>query len=1081
MTSSAPARIGELLDEAIAAVNNGDIATAHDLAHRILREDASNAEAEELIALDGAPEGEMRRLTILCCDLVGSTEMSERHSPERYRAVVRRYQNIAREIIEQRYGGHIVSVKGDGYLALFGYPVAHEDDTRRAVQAGLDLCAEVEKLSRQAQRQLGETLNVRVGVHRGLVYIDTDIDDVYGLAANLASRVEGLAVPGTVVVTDSVRRRVTGHFQFEMGTEHRVKGVSEPVLPFTVIGHRSDVRRATTPLVGRQHELDTLRRAWARACSGTAPAPTSVCIHGEAGLGKSRLAAALSDVARDDGATVVELSGSQYHSSAGFYPLKVLLESRCAIGRESDATSRLHRLQLELATIGCDAPIMVPLLAPIMALAPSTGYEPFAAEGRKLNDAITDAAYEYLVRCTGDGPALLLVEDAQWLDDSTSALLARVLEEGPGTLLVVLTSRDAAPFAVDTTLDLEPLTAPERLALVDSLAPAELSAEARAALAERSDGVPLYVEELVHGWEHMSDGGDGNGAVPAGTSLPDALYEPLAARLLSTTAGLTVAGAAATVGRDVDRTVLEALLEMPPDELDRELDMLIEASILVPTERDGELRFRHALLRGVAYELQSPGRRRSVHARAGDLLVLAAESHELVDWNMAATHYEQADRPADAANAYGHAADGARRRGALTEARVHLGRAIELVATLPPNRERVTREVGMRLRRGFLAMSTEGAGSAEAASDYARCLELAMTDARGDEMFSSLISLWAYHVSRGELLRARHVSETLRRSLVDALTEYRPTNHAGFGMVDWWEGNFAGAHQMLATAVSHLEIAGVEFDVDDVWFVPNDPTASIHTHLAIAQFMSGDTTAADASMERSNAITDALDFPQGPWSRAYGAWLHSWMLAERGDFDRAEAMAADVVDIAGRAGFDSWMMIGSTQLVAVATLRALSVPDGERDTVALAARGAELGGLADLWQAMELLVLLPYYMTVAGAALAAAGDVDGATARYAQAHTLAGQTGMCFYEAETARREAFLATDSTRVRRGLRSALHLARGQCARPFELRIALDLHSLEGDGAGPLVETALRGIADDASSVDIDAARAVIASAR
>ena len=230
----APSRIGALLDEAIEAANNGDIATAHNLAQRVLSEDATNADAEELIAFDGASDGEMRRLTILCCDLVGSTELSERHEPERYRGVVRRYQMIAREIIEERYGGHIVSVKGDGYLALFGHPVAHEDDTRRAVQAGLDLCRAVERLSRQAQRQLNETLDVRVGVHRGLLYIDLDIDDVFGLAANLGSRVEGLAEPGTVVVTESVRRHVADHFRLEMGTEHFVKGVTEPVLPYTV-------------------------------------------------------------------------------------------------------------------------------------------------------------------------------------------------------------------------------------------------------------------------------------------------------------------------------------------------------------------------------------------------------------------------------------------------------------------------------------------------------------------------------------------------------------------------------------------------------------------------------------------------------------------------------------------------------------------------------------------------------------------------------------------------------------------------------------------------------------------------------
>ena len=188
MTLSDTARIGELLDEAIEAVNQGDFTTAHDLAELVLLEDSTNLDAGELLAAEGSSNGELRRLTILCCDLVGSTELSERQEPERYRTLVRRYRTLCKETIEDRYDGHIISVKGDGFLALFGYPSAHEDDTRRAVQAGLDLCRAIGHLSGQAQREVGEAMDVRVGIHRGLVFIDIEDDDVYGLAANLASR-----------------------------------------------------------------------------------------------------------------------------------------------------------------------------------------------------------------------------------------------------------------------------------------------------------------------------------------------------------------------------------------------------------------------------------------------------------------------------------------------------------------------------------------------------------------------------------------------------------------------------------------------------------------------------------------------------------------------------------------------------------------------------------------------------------------------------------------------------------------------------------------------------------------------------
>jgi class 3 adenylate cyclase len=1075
VTTPATERISALLDAAIEAVNKGDLATAHDLAERVLREDATNVDAEALLDAEES-DGELRRLTILCCDLVGSTELSERHDPERYTKLVRRYQRIAREIIQQRFGGHIVSVKGDGFLSLFGHPVAHEDDTRRAVQAGLELCRATEVLSAQAEREFGEGVAVRVGVHRGIVFIDLEEDDVYGLTANLTSRVEGLATPGTVVVTDTVRRRVADHFAFEPGSPQHVKGVSEPVLPFTVVGERAGGRGAGTAFVGRAHEIATLRDAWASASSGAGSGCTSVLIRGEPGIGKSRLAAALAEIARDERGVVVELAGSQDHTGAGFHAVQMLLESRCGIHREIDAASRLHRLRLELGATGGDVEDTVPLLAPILGLAPSAGYEPVAAEGRKLNDAISAAVYDYLIACNGSGPGVLIVDDAQWVDESTSALLARLLADGPSTLLVVMTARGPVPLDATIVIDLDPLSADERHELLDSMGH-ELPPEARAALVERSDGVPLYLEELARSWDQMAGAGSVTPETfaPADSALPDALYEPLVARLLSTNAGAAVAGAAATAGRSVDREILEALLQITPEELDRELAALIDATILVPAEQPGEYRFRHGLVRTVAYELQPPTQRRRVHGRAGDLLVRNAESDEVVDWNLAAAHYERADRPHDAAGAYGHAADRAQRRGALDEARNDLGRAIELVATAPDNRDRDATEVSLRLRRGFIAMSTEGPGSAEAASDYERCLQLAMADVQSDGMFSSLISMWAYHLSRGDLARARLVSETLRDSGGNGSEEFRPTNHAGFGMVRWFEGDFAGAHEMLHAAATSVEASGVELDVDKVWFVPNDPASSIHVHCALARFTHGDTAGADAEMARTQAITAGLDFPQGAWSRAYGAWLRSWMLAERGDIDEAAAEAALIVELGTAHGFDNWGLVGATQQTAVEAARTLR--DAEPDPDVASGHAAMLGMMLDAWQAVQILVFVPYYLTMTGTMLDAAGDRDGAAQRYAEAHALAERTGMRFYEAETTRRSAWLERDNANLTRLLREALAIARTQGARPFELRAALDLHRVEGGTAITLVEAAALGHAVDASSADLDAARALL----
>ncbi len=1059
-------QIGRLLDDAIAAVNTGDLATAHGLAEQVLREDSRNREASELLATENASEGELRRLTILVCDLVGSTELSDRLEPERYRTLVNRYQRLTRDVIQDRYEGHIVSVKGDGFLSVFGYPHAHEDDTLRALRTGLDLIEGMRRLSNQTQRVVGESLDVRIGIHRGLVYVDVTEDDVYGLAANLAARVGALATPGSIVITDDVRHLVEDRFQLTELPAQTVKGVSEPVSLAAVVAERSGPhdRAFTAPFVGRGPELAALRSAWADAVTGGAPKPPTVLIRGEPGIGKSRLAQAITAEAVAFGAPVVTLAGSRLHTDTGLHPIRVLIEARCGIESAMSPSERLERLREGLrATVG-DPDTTVPLLAPILGLSPDAGYDAVGAEGRRLEDTITSAAVSYLVRSFGTEPTVLLVEDLQWLDVSTRAILDRLAAEGPGTLFILSTSRPGSTVGAETVLELQPLSAEARLTLIEAMDTVGMSPAVRDALARRSDGIPLYVEELVRGWVPGSSTEQPNATM----SVPDPLYEPLVARLLSTEAGIAVAGAAATMGSGVDRDVLAMLVDLEGSELDRELAALTTASILIPTDTRDGYRFRHELVREVAYELQPPAARRRMHERVADVLVQSAESDATIDWDIAATHYNQADRNEDASRAYARAADRARQRGALTEARVKLGRSIDLVAGLASSPERMSEEAALRLRRGFMAMSMDGVGSPEAARDFARCLELAMADARGDEMFSLLISLWAYHLSRAELSRTRDVLDVLRTQLHGQRERFRATNRAGYGMIDWFRGDFPHALNILEGVRSDPSIQIESSDVDRVWFVPNDPIASIHVHLGLARFMQGDPDGAEAAHAEAMAIADQLAFPQGAWSRSYGLWLRSWIAAEGGDLDAASSDAATVLTVASEHGFDAWSTIALTQMAAVDARRA--TPADAEDAIA---RATALSELIDLWEAIELLVLLPYYLTVAGGAFAAGGETARAAEHLDRADALARSSGMEFYAAETARQRAFLAPTDSAIVDQLRRALDLARQQGARPFELRIALDVHAHTGETTD--LEAALLGFGPDTSTADLDLARA------
>ena len=293
-TTEHGAPIDELLDRAIEAVNRGDFETAHRLAGQVLQSDSTNADAGDLLAADATSTGELRRVTIMFCDLVGSTALSSRHDPEVYRRIVGRYKETCRHIVEDVYGGRITTITGDGLLILFGFPAVHEDDAHRAVLAGLDIVAAMGQLSARAEREVGESLAARVAVHRGVVYVDIAEQDIYGLAANVAARLHELAAPGSVVVSEAIVQLEGQRFVTEANEPRMVKGIEEPLTSFTVTAERSGSRSEhwSTPLIGRDEQLETLRAAWADR-------PGAVLVRGDAGIGKSRVAAALAtEVAR---------------------------------------------------------------------------------------------------------------------------------------------------------------------------------------------------------------------------------------------------------------------------------------------------------------------------------------------------------------------------------------------------------------------------------------------------------------------------------------------------------------------------------------------------------------------------------------------------------------------------------------------------------------------------------------------------------------------------------------------------------------------------------------------------------------
>ena len=1059
-----PIGVDELLDRALRAAAEGDRATANRLAGQVLAVDRNNADAEDLLA---APDeyGEIRRLTILFADLVDSTALSIKVEPETYRTVVGRYRDDVLRIVGQ-YEGHIGSTKGDGLLAFFGHPQAHEDDVQRAVQASLDITREIADLSARVRQRFGFDINVRVGIHRGIVYLDTAQDDVYGFAANLAARICSLAEPGTVAISEAIEPLARAGFELQAQLPAYVKGVDDPVRRYRVVAERDETRTPLGPLVGREREFAYLGQSWALANAGELSTP-GVTFQGDAGIGKSRLAWSAVDAAERSHGIILQLIGSPFHTDVGLRPVRRLLERRCGIGRTSDPTERLQHLQAEIEEQSLDPATMVPLLAPLLGIDPQFGYQPVPAEGRKLYDRIGDAVREYLLACVRETPTLVLVEDMHWFDEDTADVVRSLLDaELNGHVLVVITSRE--PILPDSSqtvaFHLNPLTDNEADELIVALHP-EVTADQQRAVRRRCDGVPLYIEEVVAKLkEQPSD-------LSTTAGVPDTLYEALYARLRSSPNAIRVAEAAAIIGSRVERGLLTSVVDLDDDAVADAIQQLVQGRVLAPLEADS-WRFHHELLREVAAELSPPTLRRELHSRTADALIAAAGGNP--DWPLIARHYERAERYIEAATSYAQASANARQRGALGEALTYLSYAVTQVeqSTAGPDRDRL--ELNLRLGRAFLAQAAEGVFSPNAAADFERCLQLSSSDLQDDDLLSTVMSLYPYYTMRADLDRAQRLVESVRGSLTGPREKFMPVNDFAFGMLAWYRGEFDFARTKMETAAQTLTEEGARA-LDSMLFMPNDPTAGLFTHLALSRCLDGDLAGVDAELRSAERRCDQLPFPKGAFSLAYTRQIEVLIRVESGELQRAAEVALELGTLGEQHGFDSWELVGAAQHATVGALIALA--DNPADASALAPHIATLTAFVDTWRAVGVIALITFYDALLARLLTAAGRLDEARARLQTGLDLAGQTTMHFYDAELTRLRAFTTDDSELRRAALLEAIEVARSQDARIFELRAAADYFEMFGEPAREALTDALTRFPGDSAWPDVLRARTLL----
>jgi hypothetical protein len=511
------------------------------------------------------------------------------------------------------------------------------------------------------------------------------------------------------------------------------------------------------------------------------------------------------------------------------------------------------------------------------------------------------------------------------------------------------------------------------------------------------------------------------------------------------------------------------VLDLPEGEVDAVIDELVSARVLESLSQES-FRFRHELLREVAEELSPPTLRRSLHSRIADGL---ASTQGNPDWPLIARHYERAERFSEAASAYAAAAANARLRGALREALTYLAHAISQAERSPSGGERDRLEIALRLGRAFLAQAAEGVASQNAAADFERCLALCSSDLADDDLFSTVMSLYPYYTMRADLDRAERLVRSVRAQLTGPRECFLPINEFGLGMLAWYRGEFGYAHEKLEVAANTLTEA-CSRDLEAMLFMPNDATAGLYTHLALARYIDGDLVGVAAELDRAERRCAEIPFPKGAFSLAYVRQMEILIRAEAGQLQRAAEAAVELTTLGEQHGFDSWALVGKAQHATVGALSALA---DNANPATLQPHIAMLTAFVEAWRSMNAISLVTFYDAILARLLIASGELPEARERLRIGLELAERTRMHFYDAELLRLRAHTTDDIGARREDLEAAWELARRQDAPIFQLRAATDLFALDGAPAQHAVSGALNGFSEGSSWPEVAPARAML----
>ena len=1039
------------------------------------------------------PPTERRQLTVMFCDLVGSTALTAALDPERMERLLRDYQDLCAGEIA-RFDGFVEHFFGDGVLAYFGYPRANEDAAERAAWAGLGVAEAVQRLP----TPLGTPLAVRIGIASGLVVTRGRVlrggvneHPVVGQTVQLAARLQACAAPGTVVVSSGTHRLIDGLFGFEALGACTLKGLPATEQVWRVTAKRAAATRfeATHPagaaaLLGRDQELALLLDRWELARAGDGQV---VLLSGEAGIGKSRISQALCEHVAV-GHCAVRYQCSPFHGNSALQPAVTHLERACAIGPDDPAEMRWDKLERCAASMTEAVRAGVPLLAALLGL-PARGHLPAPVPSpEQQKERLLGLLAELLTGCGGEsggGPILLLVEDVHWIDPTTRELLDLCIERAPSSrCLVLLTCRPDfqhgwAGRAGVTALVLNRIGRRQSAALVESVAGgARLPGEVLEQIVGRTDGVPLFVEELTKAvlesglLRRTAEGYDLAGPLPP-LAIPTTLQDSLLARLDHLGAAKELAQVGSVIGREFSRAAVAALSSQDEGALDGGLQQLVAAGLVHQHQRPAgdAYTFKHALVQEAAYGTLLLSRRQHLHARCAEALQGIAPGLAEREPEVLARHYTEAGFAGRAAGLWLAAGRRAAERSANLEAIGHLRKGLAVLAALPEGEARARQELLLQIGLGNPLMACRGYAAPETGAAFQRASDLAEQLGDNVQQARAFYGLFAYHFSLGE----NRVAEAMAARL------FRLATKAGDRDVT------ALAHRILGTSRYVLGDqargrAEIEASLRPHGMAPRDPlvhrfgqdhrAAGLAT-LAIIQWIEGQpdmalqTSLAGVEAARASGHANSLGH-----ALAYGVCPVAIL---RGDWEQAERWVGTLLDHAREHRLGLWHASALAYRGEV-----------------LAERGDFAAAIADFraglleFQSVVSTVRLPTHQGAFAQALGRAGQLDEALAVAEAAVRLAEQREerWCLPELLRIKGDVLAACGSPGLAEAaLLQAVDASRRQAMPGWELRACLSLGGLwRGLGrsaeAASLLAAAAAPFTEGETTADVASARRLLA---